>query len=156
MKKTILLAFCITLLASVSTMAQSDKKVPAVVTSAFAEKYPGMKVSEWDYEADKNAYQAEFNRDGKKMEAYFAEDGSWMKTKRELKVEDLPPAVFKSLTTGEYKDWTFGDYYEMDTPEGMRYKIKAKYNPQEHHLIYNEAGILVEKKDAKPGAKKKK
>lgn len=153
MKKSIFFTLFITLLAINWSLALGDKDVPAAVTSTFNSKYPGMKVSDWDYKSDQNAYVAQFNMSGRKKYAWFSTDGTWIGTNSELKVEDLPPAVFKSLTSGEYKDWTFGDYRETDSPEGLRIKVKAKYGNKEHHLTYNEAGMLLNKVDAKASGK---
>ena len=145
MKKIVLITFCFTLLAMQGSLAQSDKKIPAAVSAAFSEKYPGMKVADWDYVAGNNAYEAEFRMDDKKMEAYFADNGTWISTKTLVKIEEFPSAVFQAMTTGEYKDWTFHDYAIFETPGGMRYNMIAKNGNNTHNVIYNDAGLLVEK-----------
>src|SRR5690349_1998920 len=121
MKKVALITLCFTLWAMQCSLAQSDKKIPGAVTAAFNEKYPGMKVGDWDYLSGMNAYEAEFKMSDKKMEALFDANGNWINTKTLVKIEEFPPAVFKSMTTGEYKDWTFHDYAILDTPGGKRY-----------------------------------
>ena len=145
MKKAVFLTICITLISIQFGLAQSEKKVPAVVTATFMEKYPGIKASDWDFETHKGYYEAEFKMNDKKMEAYFGENGAWIATKSNVKIEEFPPAVFKSMTSGEYKDWTFHDYAILDTPAGKRYNTIAKYGNQTHDLKYNDAGLLVEK-----------
>ena len=154
MKKTIFLSLLITFLAMEFGLAAGGKDVPAAVSSTFKGKYPGTKVSEWDYRSEQGAYVAEFKMNDKKKYAWFTPDGAWLATSGELKLDDLPPAVIQGLTTGEYKDWTFGDYREVDSPTGKYIKVKAKFgNEKEHHLKYNEAGVLIEKVDAKAGGK---
>ena len=145
MKKTILLIFGISILLVQSGLAQSSKKIPASVKATFEGKYPGVKVSEW--ESEPGGYEAEFKMNGKKMEALFDASGAWVNTRTYVKIEEFPPAVFTAMTTGDYRDWTFHDYAIVDTPGGKRYNIIAKYSEQEHDLMYNDAGMLVEKID---------
>ena len=144
MKRAAFLTICITLLSMQVSIAQSDKKIPAAVTAGFTEKYPGMKVADWDL-VPNGVYEAEFRMNDKKMEAYFGENGAWIETRTLVKIEEFPPAVFQAMTTGDYKDWTFHDYAIVDTPGGKRYNIIAKYGNQTQNLKYNDAGLLVEK-----------
>src|SRR5688572_25124613 len=104
MKKTILWALLLCLAVAQASVAQSDKKIPAAVSAAFSEKYPGMKVVDWDYLDGMNSYEAEFRMNDKKMEAMFDPNGAWLNTKTLVKIEEFPPAVFQAMTTGEYKD----------------------------------------------------
>ena len=145
MKKIALITFCFTIMAIQFSLAQSDKEIPAAVTAAFNEKYPGMKVADWDYIGGNNAYEAEFRMNDKKIEAYFADNGTWISTKTLVKIEEFPPAVFQAMTTGEYKDWTFHDYAILDTPGGKRYNMIAKYGNNTHNVMYNDEGLMVEK-----------
>ena len=153
MKKTLLLTFAICFVSLQLVFAQkgklTDPKVPAAVTNAFKAKYPNMKVTDWDYEADKNAYEAEFKMDGKKMEASFSADGQWMKTKSDIKREQLPIAVSKAIASGEYSDWSMSDIAELDTPEGKRYKVKVRKGVDFDYLQYDTNGKLLERKDKK-------
>jgi len=153
MKKTLFLTLLITLFTLELGLAYAGKDAPAAVTNSFKGKYPGTKVSGWDYREDQGAYVAEFKMNDKKKYAWFSPDGAWLATSGELKLDDLPPAIITALTTGEFKDWTFGDYREVDSPNGKYIKVKAKYGNQEQHLKYNEAGVLIEKVNAKAGDK---
>ncbi len=146
MKKTVFLTFFIAIMGWQFAFSQDAKKVPSSVKSAFAAKYPGTKVADWDYIPGSNAYEAEFRMNDKKMEAYFSESGAWVSTKTLVKIEEFPAAVFQAMTTGEYKDWTFHDYAILDTPGGMRYNLIAKYSENTHSLVYDPEGLLVDKK----------
>ena len=55
--------------------------VPQVVAASFQTKYPNAQNVEWEVEkADGHlAYEAEFKIDGKKKEAYFKPDGTFLK-----------------------------------------------------------------------------
>ena len=157
MRKAILLTLSLCLFSGQLLFAQSEKNVPAVVTAAFQEKYPNMTVTDWDWEDDKNAYEAEFKMDGKEMEAFFSESGEWLKTKAELDKNQVPAAVSKAYSSGEDANWSKSNYMEMDTPDkGKLYKVKAEKGNAEHYLKYDANGKLVEKMDKAEKKKMKK
>ncbi|MBK0402233.1 PepSY-like domain-containing protein [Adhaeribacter sp. BT258] len=149
MKKGMLLTLIFCFMALQFARAQSEKDIPAAVKNAFTAKYPNMKVTDWDWEEDKDAYEAEFMMNNRENEAYFSADGTWMKTKTDMKREQLPTAVSKALTSGEYSTWNMSDFAEMDTPEGKRYKVRARKGVDFVYLKYDANGMLLEKKDKK-------
>jgi hypothetical protein len=153
MKKTILLIYAVCFVSLQLVFAQkgkiTDPKVPVAVTNAFNAKYPNMKVTDWDYEADKNAYKGKFKMNGKEMEAFFSADGEWMKTKTDIKREQLPVAVSKAIAAGEYSSWSMSDFAELDTPEGKHYKVKVRKGVDFDYLKYDTNGKLLERKDKK-------
>jgi hypothetical protein len=55
--------------------------VPPVVASAFQTKYPSAQDVEWEAEKTDGrlAFEAEFKIDGKRKEAYFKPDGTFLK-----------------------------------------------------------------------------
>jgi hypothetical protein len=108
-----------------------------------------MKVTDWDWEEDKDAYEAEFKMNGRENEAYFSPDGAWLKTKTDIKHEQLPTAVRNALASGEYSAWHMSDYAEIDTPDGKRYKIRARKGVDFVYLKYDANGTLLERKDKK-------
>ena len=144
-----LLTFGFCFLAVQLVLAQSEKDIPVAVKNAFNAKYPNMKVTDWDWEEDKDAYEAEFKMNGRENEAYFSPDGAWLKTKTDIKHEQLPTAVRNALASGEYSAWHMSDYAEMDTPEGKRYKVRARKGVDFVYLKYDANGTLLERKDKK-------
>ena len=158
MKKLTLLA-CSLFLFAASGFAQTND-APATVQNSFKAKYGNVQVKDWDWEDDEEMYEAEFKMNGKEYEAYFTADGTWMKTKAELKKEELPAGVSSALNSGQYKAWNMGDRMEMDTPEGKMYKVKVENKDQTMYLKYDANGKLVEtmtkeQKKMKMDAKKK-
>ena len=159
MKKLLLLTLVFVWLAVPMARAQNDaRKVPNAVLNAFNAKYPNMTVKDWDWEDDKDMWEAEFMMNGREYEAYFMPDGTWKKTKSELKKSQVPAAVNSALTTGDYSTWKAEDYYEMDSPEtGRVYKAKVKKGDETYYLQYDASGKLVDRKskDEKKAMKKK-
>ncbi|MGZ3866141.1 MAG: hypothetical protein ACXVC6_03055 [Bacteroidia bacterium] len=82
MKTIFYIAVPAVLLTSCATEFQivSDD-VPQAVTSAFKAKYPSVPSPEWEVEKEggRLVYEAEFKLDGKKKEAEFKPDGTFVK-----------------------------------------------------------------------------
>jgi hypothetical protein len=152
MKKILLLSMSAVLLtlqmaAAQTTTRPTDPNIPTAVLDAFNAKYPNMAVKDWDWEEDKNMYEAEFNTNGKEHEAFFSPEGTWMKTITDIKKNQLPSAVSNALSGGEYNSWNMSNYAEMETPEyGKVYKVKVGKGKEEFYLKYDLNGKLVEKK----------
>jgi hypothetical protein len=55
--------------------------VPQAVLTAFQQKYPSAQSVEWEAEKTEGrlAFEAEFKIDGKRKEAYFKPDGTFLK-----------------------------------------------------------------------------
>lgn len=156
MKRIIFLAEVFCLFAVLLVLAQNEafaisKEVPAKVKDAFNAKYPNTKVIDWDWEEDKNMYEAEFKMDGREWEAYFAPDGAWEYTKTDITKSKLPAAVSSAVASGEYGSWNMEDFKEMDTPAyGKVYKMKVEKGREELFLMFDGNGKMVEQEVAKP------
>jgi uncharacterized membrane protein YkoI len=156
MKNAVLLIFGWCLFMGNWAFAQvADKKpepvVPEVVKKALKTKYPAATVTDWDWKADKNAYKADLRMDGKEMDASFSPEGKWLKTKTKISAKQLPPAVTKAVTGGEYKSWILSDFAEIETPDkGKMYKVEVKSGAEQYDLKYDANGNLLEKQKDKP------
>lgn len=78
------LAFALTvIIVAASCVAGYDivaDDVPPAVRTAFREKYPNAIINEWEVEKERGRliYEAEFTIDGKKKEALFKSDGTFV------------------------------------------------------------------------------
>lgn len=162
MKRLIFLFFGISLFLSQLTFAQTTKKkkpqpkVPPVVLNAFSAQYPNLKPTDWDWEPEKEIYEADFMQDGIKKEAAFTPAGKWVKTKTEITKAELPAAVTKAIASSTYSSWTMDEADKVETPDkGTYYKIRFKNGQQEQSLKFDANGKELEKKnDAKKPAPK--
>jgi len=80
--KQIIAVLSIVMLSACATEFEITKdNVPAAVTSAFNAKYPNVTSAEWEVEKEDGrlVYEAEFKLDGKKKEAEFKPDGTFIK-----------------------------------------------------------------------------
>ncbi len=159
MKRSIYLLLVFGFFFNQLSFAQSAKKkpqpkVPAVVTEAFTAKYPAMKVTKWDWEAQKETYEAKFMDGEKKREATFSPDGKWVKTKTDITQAELPAAVAKGASAGDLSAWTMIDFSQVESPDkGTYYKIRFKKGAEEKSLKFDANGNQLGKthgKDKKP------
>lgn len=84
MKKTIVFAFMIAAMLTISCSSHTDiseDRVPAAVITSFKAKYPTAVISKWVTEKKdgKTIYEAVFKENGEEIEAEFNEDGSFIK-----------------------------------------------------------------------------
>lgn len=79
-------------------MAQKLKTddVPGDVTQAFQSEYPNGKLSAWTL--DNNQYVATFKDDGSEGNAYFTNDGTWVKTTYSIPVSEVPLSISQYVT----------------------------------------------------------
>ena len=158
MKRSFLLVISFCLIFTQLSFAQNSKKkpepkVPAVVLEAFNAKYPNLKVKDWDWEAQKETYEADFIVDNTEKEASFSTTGKWLKTKTEITKAELPATVSKSASSGELSAWQMIDFSHIESPDkGVYYKIRFKKGAEEKSLKFDAAGNQMEKNN---GAAKK-
>lgn len=59
----------------------ADTDVPEIVRSSFKQKYPSAEISGWEVEKSDGrlVFEAEFKLNGKKLEAEFRSDGTFVK-----------------------------------------------------------------------------
>lgn len=87
----------------------SVSDVPAAVTKAFNEKYPGAKNVEWEQNAP--YFVADFNLNTFDTEAWFTPAGAWTMTETDYGslVTMLPEAMQTTFYDSKYADWIVDD-----------------------------------------------
>jgi len=122
-----------------------ESEVPEIVRDRFKEKHPNVYVYEWEWKKKKMVYKAAFIIKGSKYEGYFTKEGVWIKTKRDLKTEDIPQKIRDGLSETAYAAWKIDDVEEHSTPRyELVYQIEVKSNKQKVLLYFAPDGKLVE------------
>lgn len=122
----------------------ADGNTPATVAQAakeaFAQKYPGITVREWE---EKMGYHvAEFSLNNTEAEAWFTADGSWVRTETDYR-GTLPEAV-TSYITSNYPEASVDDIDLISTPYGEYYEIELeRRNAADMELNIRADGTLV-------------
>ncbi len=70
-----------------------ETNLPEEVKKAFAKKFPGVKIDDWEKE---ESYEISFEEGGREVEVLLNADGEIEEVEYEMEVEDLPEAVKKS------------------------------------------------------------
>jgi uncharacterized membrane protein YkoI len=83
--------------------ATAQKTPPAVVVTAFNQKFGAVTELEWDKEKN-GAWEAEFEQKGQEMSANFSADGKWLETETEIQFTDLPAPVQAALKGKKVKE----------------------------------------------------
>lgn len=97
--------------------------VPETVWTAFSQKYPDFRVTEWEYEH--GYYKADFRNNGAEAEAWFQTSGQWVRTETDLAVAALPLAV-QSYLSATYSGYRVDDADWVETPAGDFYEIELE------------------------------
>ncbi len=118
----------------------NDSTPSTAVTSSFEKMFPTATKVTWEKE-DKNEWESEFLLDGNKVEAKFAEDGTWVKTERDIQIADLPKAVADSIKM-QYLDWEITEAEKNEsTKHGIIYKADLKKGLMKKDVKYTENGL---------------
>lgn len=143
MKKTFI-SFCLVVFGLSSTQAfGQEKNIPSAVTDHFQSKYPNAQVHDWDHERD-GSYEVEFIYNGQEWEAYYASDGTWLRTERDVRKADVPRPVMDGVKRSSYSDWKMDDVEEHQTPQyASVYEVELKKNGQKTYIYVLPDGQIV-------------
>lgn len=85
---------------SISSSVKAQKlkidDVPGTITQAFSSEYPAAKLSGWSLED--NNYVATFKDDGSEGNAFFKNDGTWIKTTYDIPKTEIPLSITDYVT----------------------------------------------------------
>lgn len=131
------------LLATNGVFAETkDPEVPKVIIDAFNEKFPDAKDVEW--EKDDLNYEADFEYGGYEYEVTYSADGTWLETKKEIDVKEIPEKVlsaFKLL----YPKAKIVEVEEVETPKSKFYEIEYKRRWKKREVIFDSYGKQLQK-----------
>ena len=134
------------LLSSEISAAIPGNDLPDRVDRSLTAKYPDVKVKDWRYED--NACIVRFVKDKNQYEAVFERDGSWIRTSRIIKVQQLPKAVHNNYKAGQYTAWHVESTREVEFNgfnDVLLYEVKVSKGDEGYSLFYDEAGQMVMK-----------
>lgn len=116
---------------------------PQEIINHFTSTYPNAQVKDWDKESN-GTYNVEFRNAGKKYEAYYAADNSWVRTERDISRREVPQAVWNTLSKSEYASWKVDDIEEHQTPQYKSlYEIEVERGESDVYLKFLPDGTLL-------------
>lgn len=123
-----------------------EAEVPAKVKSAFAKKYPGSKVKEWEKEgAD---FEVEFDLNKVESSAVFGADGTFIELEQEIKVSELPKKVLDFCGTS-FVGFKLSEATKITGADGkITYETELlQKDNRELEAIFDEQGNFVKKSE---------
>lgn len=116
--------------------------MPQATKEAMAAKYPKASDVKWEI-VNGTDLEAEFKEDGVDRSATFNEAGGWLKTETEIKVEELPMAVTRSIRA-HYADRKMHEVSRIETADrGTLYEIEFKDEAGSTEILFDENGASV-------------
>ncbi len=133
----------------------SEAELPSAVRENFKAKYPDVYVYKWEWKKKKQIYEAEYISKGSKYKTYYTANGEWVKTKRDIKKEEVPQEVWKGFSESEYVKWEIDDIEEHSIPKyDLVYEMEVKYKDKSLKEEYKRTGNKSLKRQYKLSKKK--
>jgi hypothetical protein len=141
MTRALLLAVLLTAAQSLAAQQTAVTPPPAALAHLL-QQHPGTAVKEWKQGA--KLYRAVFTLKGEKYTAVYTTDGSWVRTEHNIRKEELPKAVHKTLLSGTYSGWEIDDVEEHRTPmQAQVFKVDVKSDRKKAELFLLPDGTLL-------------
>lgn len=135
MKKIIFVTLAL-ICASLTGFAQ---KTPALVTTAFSQKFPSATDVKWDKE-NAHEYEASFVWKGEKYSANFSDTGEWMETESPVTFAQLPEKV-QSAFNASHKGAVIKAIAKIETSKGAtKYEVEIKQGNKIMERFYDSDG----------------
>ncbi len=117
-----------------NTRRKRSVRIPDRVTTAFAALYPNERGGGWNVirrNYGGNVFQTKFNREGRIYDAFFDENGKWIKTETAVMYEQVPERVINTLDT---RDARALRYSQVETPDyPALYRVFVGRNQNEYY-----------------------
>lgn len=144
MKSILLLLGALMLNLTVAAQKISENKVPTAVLISFKTKFHDATKTTWEIE-NNSEYEAEFLLDKTKQSAKFAKSGKWLKTKTEIKAEELPKEVSQTLAK-EFASFKIEEAEKADTSNnGTVYEVTVKKDMKTYDVMIAASGKTLRK-----------
>lgn len=144
----LLLSFGLTTSLKAQKLKTDD--VPGDVTQSFSMEYPSAKISYWSLED--NNYVAFFKDDGSDGQAYFSNDGTWLRTLYPIPRTEIPLSI-NTYVTSNYPNYEISVCNLREMPKvGTHYYLEVRFpevgsKDEPSILTFNYVGTLLERKD---------
>lgn len=137
MKKTLLLLAGCFFSAPLLACEISASMVPECVKNAFSARFPEATVSEWDWDEDVKAYEADARQGKLEIEAYISEKGELICSKEDVTAESIAPSVLKQV----HEKWPRAEVLganKITTPKGVVWDVGIKVRNRHHNIKIEE------------------
>jgi len=157
MKNSIIKIAFFLIISGFTTTAHATKNqvdVPEQVITAFAAKFPNAQLKKWEKTA--TGYKASFKFKHEQCAAFYAADGTWLKSTTNLHwTWDMPKAVNSALKKGKFASFYEDAIKEVTTNEGTQYVLTVDNHNgnamategygswEDYRIVYDSNGNLI-------------
>ncbi len=140
--KTLLIVFCIGLVACQADAQKiNEKDVPANIKNVLTKSF-GVTSAKWDKE-DSN-FEANFKAKGKETSVVFDASGAILETEVEIKKSELPASIMETLKK-DYADAKIEEVAKIDAKGVTTYEVEVEIGEDTFDLIFDTDGNLIKK-----------
>ena len=110
---------------------------PKAVLQAFETMFPGASHEEWAEHL--SVYMADFYHDGHEKQAQFDSMGTWLRTRTEISIYEVPAPVLE--TACNFSDWKIDDVFLYEQSNGaaayymVEYKQGTPFSTKQLHIL---------------------
>ena len=128
----------------ICTISLSAQKTPEAVLNAFAKKFPGSEVQEWEFFEGKHT--ASFFKGDNYVVSTFDVAGNWLQSTTQFTEEQLPKKV-KKCWKKKYKDIQFvtAILEVLEREKKPMYHLSFESEENLVNLVYNRRGRIKSK-----------
>ncbi len=121
-----------------------EAEVPAAIKEGLKKEFPDAKAKEWAKEGD--TYEAEFIWKKAETSATFSTAGKLMETETEIKIEELPKAVYEYVQKNhaDHKITEASKIVEAGTGK-VSFEAEISKGKEEMDLIFDDKGNYLKK-----------
>lgn len=147
--KLSLFIFLFTISPNIFSQKLTESELPQALVNSYKKVHPDAHAYQWKWKEKENRYKTKFVQNGSKYKAYFAKDGSWIRTERDIKKTEVPEAVWEAFSKTEYVRWKIDDIEEHSTPQHklvyeIEVKLKEGRQKRKSYLYYLPNGELTD------------
>jgi len=138
--KSSLVAIGIWLIAAcnITDQATSPADLPTEISSDFSSRHPESSNVEWEQEG--NFWEAEFKENGVEVSVIYDLDFNWVRTEREIKINELPGSATVYLNENFPGDKIEEAESFESQDEGNGYIAEVKQQKLEIEVFFDESG----------------
>ena len=131
-KSSLLLAMMLSVgLSSAFASDLTASQVPEAVKQSFVTRFPAASVIEWDFDEDDNLFEVDAKISQLEVEAMIDKDGKVIRTKEDVRAEDIPASVVEKV----HQEWPraeiLGANKLTDAQKGVTWdvglKVRSRY-----------------------------
>lgn len=139
---TLIFFICISFTFTTLGQAVAVKDLPEKVTIAFDALFPKSKQVRWILNRKKN-YEATFERQNKKHNAEFTEDGIWLRTNVAINQEDMPEKMNEYIKANYKTTYTINAVGVEDRIDGKFYQLIITTSQKTERLLFDLQGNFL-------------